>query len=184
MIRYTEALKLIYKCTTFVFTNPRDVHCFQQLAPPQGLHNTCSIILAYGRVDKSFALFSPGSEHHMSDPIDDWVHAYNSFRSIKSLQELQVWLYHSDWRPTWRKARPWKSGDDGNGVLERRQAKLVDLLGGRSVRRCSVDINWGPDDIPKREERSFTMSVRTANEIQKAMHALTPPVYDDSDLYD
>ncbi|KAF2438113.1 hypothetical protein P171DRAFT_437195 [Karstenula rhodostoma CBS 690.94] len=180
---YSEGLKLLYSSTSFVFSRPLDLHCFQLVVSPEGFGHVKSLIIAHGRVDSDEPLFTEHIEYGQ-ERFQKWEKAVHSLHEIRHLQELQVLLSHrvsGEIHPT---QRPWRDGA-GRTSIERRHQQLFELFETVNATDLTIMLSWNPTDVLSQRNWRFRLMLQTADEINEAGEALMGPEFlDDQDLYE
>jgi hypothetical protein len=182
--RYSEGLEILCSSTSFVFSRPIDLHCFQQVASPEGFTHVKSLILAYGRTDSGEGLFTESSKLRQ-EQFEAWGKACQSLQNIRHLRELQILLFHRVPGEVSLTQRPWKE-DTGRSFMEQRHQTFFDVLGTVNATEFNVMLSWDPTDMLDQRKWPFQLQVQTADEISGAVEALpgsTLEVFDDNDLY-
>ncbi|KAF2829384.1 hypothetical protein CC86DRAFT_465003 [Ophiobolus disseminans] len=175
---YTEALKLLYSSTTFVFGSPKDIHCFQATAFSQGLASVKNLIIAFGKVDWP----NSGPFNH-KEGLKEWEYVFNNLDKVPSLRELQVWFYHGEFNKpkelVWAR-RPWEERRASDAVEQKHQ-RLFDLFGDVDIPDFTVNLTWNPEDVFSQREWPFKTNIQTNEEIFHEMLKFPGPV--ELDMY-
>jgi hypothetical protein len=181
--RYSESVKILYSCTSFVFESPYDIHAFRLIASSEGLAIVNDLVLAFGRVD--WAVSGPLCESRppdTSENVKGWVDALSNIHTaLTSLQRLQIWMYHHNEEKPEVERRPWVHGAEDKEREERHQ-KLFDVLGTIKAQDFILSLSWNLQDIMERGKWPFKIDLRNWHDISGAIDRLPSKTVED--LYD
>jgi hypothetical protein len=175
--RYPEALKVLYTSTKFVFAQPMDIHCLQELASPEGLASVRTLIIPFGNVDRWF---------HWTEVLQEWNGAFRGLGRMPALRELQIWMYHPGAEKAAepaRERRPWEEKNDSD-VGEQNHRELFELFGTARLPDFTVNLTWNPEDVfARREWWPFKVNVLTYDECHGTILQFPYAVDDPESLY-
>ncbi|KAF2679824.1 hypothetical protein K458DRAFT_490259 [Lentithecium fluviatile CBS 122367] len=170
---YSEALKVLYSSTKFVLAKPADIHCFQEIASPEGLASVRSLIIPFGNVEWWF---------YKKDFLQEWKGAFCGLEKMPSLCELEIWLYHRQAEESVRERRPWEEKDSSEAA-EQSHKELFKLFTTARVPKFTVNLTWNPEDLFWQQELPFKVNLQTYKECSRGISQFPYAVDDLDSLY-